>query len=74
MNYRDKLTLTSSIGIVTSGIGALLNNPSVFAGGFGLLASSYYALDDIETNQDEFADLREELHKREKLYNKLWKK
>lgn len=43
--------------------------PTAWAG-FFLMGTSYYVVDDIISNQDEFADLREESQRRERLWNK----
>ena len=67
MKYQNKLLTSCIVGGLTSFIGIGISNPHVIIAGMGLIIPSYYHLDDIETHQDEFEDLRNEFHKRERL-------
>ncbi len=69
MRYQDKLTISSLFGGLLSLGGLSLRNSFIMGTGFGLLTSSI--IGDLYIAKDEFADLREESHKRERLYNKL---
>jgi hypothetical protein len=70
MKYQDKLTTSICTGAVIALTGNFTNCSLITSAGLGLIASGYIGMAAFsETN--EFADLREEFHRRERLYNKF---
>jgi hypothetical protein len=68
MKYQDKLTTSICTGAVIALTGNFTNCSLITSAGLGLIASGYIGM---FAETDEFSDMREEFHRRERLYNKF---
>ncbi|MDO8528470.1 MAG: hypothetical protein Q7S06_01095 [Nanoarchaeota archaeon] len=69
MRYQDKLTLTVFCGAIAGAVGDYMHVPILTSLGWTALGFGGFGLV-LDNSEDEFADLRKEFHKREKLVRK----